>query len=85
MDGKRGRLLVELFVVLNFAGLVVDIFLAHSENHFRRSSEYIPLVFSIAATIVLAIVVPLRRRWPAVWRDVGHLVAGSQFWSGWPG
>lgn len=68
------QLWVEAFVLLNFAGLIVDIFLAHSENHFRRDSEYIPLYFSIAATIALAAVLPLRRRWPIVWRDVGHLV-----------
>jgi hypothetical protein len=48
--------------------------LAHSANHFRRSSEYVPLYFSIAATVGLAAVLPLRRSWPAVWRDVGHLV-----------
>ncbi len=67
-------LLVELFVLFNLAGLIVDIFLAHSENHFRRDSEYVPLYFSVVATIVLAIIVPLRARAPAVWRDVGHLV-----------
>src|SRR6476469_11148062 len=68
------QLWVELFVLFNFAGLVGDIFLAHSANHFRRSSEYVPLYFSIAATAGLAAVLPLRRTWPAVWRDVGHLV-----------
>jgi hypothetical protein len=68
------QLLVELFVAANFAGLVVDIFLAHSENHFRRTSEFIPLVFSAAAALVLAAVIALRRRWPEAWRDVGHLV-----------
>jgi hypothetical protein len=68
------QLWVELFVLLNFAGLVLDIFLAHSENHFRRESEYIPLWFSAAAAVTLAAVVPLRRTKPAVWRDVGHLV-----------
>ena len=65
---------VEAFVAFNFAGLVVDIFLAHSENHFRRDSEYIPLVFSLVAAVLLGAVLPMRRRWPAVWRDAGHLV-----------
>jgi len=69
-----GQLLVELFVLFNFGGLVVDIFLAHSENNFRRASEYVPLYFSIAAVLTLAVIVPLRRRLPDVWRDVGHLV-----------
>src|SRR5690349_16292693 len=68
------QLWVELFVLANIAGLVVDIFLAHSENNFRRDSEYLPLYFSIAATIALAVVVPLRQRVPAVWRYVGHVV-----------
>ena len=74
MDGKRKQLLVELFVLFNFAGLTVDIFLAHSENHFERAAEYIPLHFSIVATAMLAVIVPLRHRWPGVWRDVGYLV-----------
>jgi hypothetical protein len=68
------QLWIELFVLLNFAGLVLDIFLAHSENQFRRESEYVPLWFSAVAAITLAAVVPLRRKRPAVWRDVGHLV-----------
>lgn len=68
------QLWVELFVLANFAGLVLDIFLAHSENQFRRQSEYVPLVFSAVATLMLAAVIPLRHRWPMVWRDVGHLV-----------
>jgi hypothetical protein len=68
------QLWIELFVLLNFAGLVIDIFLAHSENHFRRESEYLPLWFSAAAAVTLAAVVPLRRTRPTVWRDVGHLI-----------
>ena len=68
------QLWIELFVLANFAGLVLDVFLAHSQNQFRRESEYIPLVFSAVAAVTLACVVPLRRRWPAVWRDVGHFV-----------
>ena len=55
------QLWIELFVLLNFAGLVLDIFLAHSQNNFRRDSEYIPLWFSAAAAVTLAAVVPLRR------------------------
>ena len=66
------ELWVELFVLLNFGGLVLDIYLAHSQNQFRRTSEYVPLYFSLAAAVALAIVLPLRRRWPAVWRDAGH-------------
>jgi len=68
------QLWIELFALFNFAGLIGDIFLAHSSNHFRRSSEYLPLYFSIAAAAALTVVLPLRRKWPAAWRDVGHLV-----------
>ncbi len=70
------QLWVEIFVVFNFAGLIGDIYLAHSENAFRRSSEYIPLVFSIVAAVVLGAILPLRfrPRLTPVWRDVGYLV-----------
>jgi hypothetical protein len=68
------QLWVELFVLFNFGGLIADISLAHSQNHFHRASEYVPLYFSIAATLTLAAVVPLRGRMPAVWRDIGYLV-----------
>ena len=78
-------LLVELFVIVNFGGLAFDIFLAHSENHFRRQSEYIPLVFSIAACLVLAAIVATRRRFPAVWRDVGYLIGWGAVFVGFSG
>ncbi|MEO8078779.1 MAG: hypothetical protein ABI818_20815 [Acidobacteriota bacterium] len=65
---------VELFVLFNFGGLIGDIFLAHSQNGFRRGSEYIPLYFSIAATVTLACVAPLRARMPGLSRTAGHLI-----------
>lgn len=68
------QLWIELFVVFNFAGLIGDIFLAHSQNRFHNPSEYIPLYFSIAATLTLAALLVLRGRLPSIWRDVGHLV-----------
>ena len=68
------QLWIEAFVACNFAGLVLDIFLAHSQNHFRRETEYVPLVFSVAAAALVGAALPVRHRWPAVWRDVGHLV-----------
>jgi hypothetical protein len=66
--------LVELFAVANFGGLAGDIFLAHSTNDFRRTSEYVPLYFSIAATALLGAALLLRARAPSFWRRVGHLV-----------
>jgi len=69
-----GQLWVELFAVFNFAALVLDIFLAHSQNQFRHRAEYIPFFFSIGATAVLALLGAARSRAPGVWRDVGHLI-----------
>jgi hypothetical protein len=77
MGGRRHQLWIEWFVIANFAALTFDILLAHSENHFRRQSEYVPLYFSAAAAVVLAAVVVGARRWPTVWRDVGHLIGWS--------
>ena len=54
---RRGDLL-EAFVVANFAFLVLDIYLAHSVNDFRHRAEWVPFVFSIAATLLLAPALP---------------------------
>ena len=55
----RGRsALLEAFVLANFAFLVLDVFLAHSVNAFRHRAEWIPLVFSVAATLLLAPALP---------------------------
>jgi hypothetical protein len=69
------QLWVEAFAVFNFGGLAADIVLAHSQNRFRHEAEYVPLFFSLAATLALAAILPLRRSRPAVWRDVGYLIA----------
>ncbi|MGZ3421904.1 MAG: hypothetical protein ACXVEF_26295 [Polyangiales bacterium] len=45
--------LVELFVVSNIAFLAVDIALAHAENQYARADEWIPIVFSVVATLLL--------------------------------
>lgn len=70
------RLWVELFVTANLAILAADIYIAHSVNQFRKAAEYIPLYFSLAAPVVLAVCIFLR--WvlhlDAPWRDVGHLI-----------
>jgi len=66
--------LVEAFAALNFAGLIGDIYLAHSTNHFRRASEYVPLFFSMGAAVLLGAGLLLRPRAPALWRALGYLV-----------
>jgi len=68
------QLWIELFVLFNFAALVVDIFFAHSTNQFRERSEYIPLLFSAGAAVALAVAAGVRTTRPRVWRIVGHIV-----------
>jgi hypothetical protein len=66
--------LVEAFAAANFAGLVADIYLAHSTNEFRHSSEYIPLFFSMGAAVLLGAGLVIRRRMPLAWRGIGYVV-----------
>src|SRR4051812_37347599 len=68
------QLWIELFALFNFAGLVVDIFLAHSTSHFRERSEYLPLLFSAAAAVALTFGLALRNGRPSRWRIPGHVV-----------
>ena len=70
------QLHIDGFVALNYAFLVLDIYLAHSVNQFRRGAEYIPLWFSACAPAVLLAGMVLRLRWRrlTVWNDLGHLV-----------
>ena len=70
------QLWVEVFATVNLAILAADIYLAHSVNNFEKSAEYIPLYFSLAAPLLLLIVIALRWiwKWEAPWRDVGYLV-----------
>ncbi len=72
------QLWVELFAVANLAILAADIYIAHSVNHFEKAAEYIPLYFSMAAPVVLAVCVVLRWTFhiASPWRDVGYLIGG---------
>ncbi len=51
---KYKSLLLELFVVLNFSFLILDIYLAHSVNRFVHPAEWIPLYFSGIAALAMA-------------------------------
>ena len=64
--------LLEGFVLANFAFLILDIFLAHSVNAFRHRAEWIPFVFSIAATVLLAPALPSAGR--TTWSGYAHRV-----------
>jgi hypothetical protein len=70
----RPQIWIELFAILNIGFLTFDIFLAHSVNQFRNEAEYIPLVFSASAPVVLIFALAVRYRWPAVWKDLGYFV-----------
>jgi hypothetical protein len=65
---------VELFATCNVAILTFDIYLAHSVNQFRNAAEYIPLIFSATAPLLLILAFVAWPRWPAVWKDLGYLV-----------
>jgi len=72
---RSHRMWVELFALFNLGGLAPDIFLAHHVNFFHSSAEYIPLVFSVAAPLVLMPAVwTLARGWMALWWWLGQLV-----------
>ena len=86
MDGRPLKrcasrvFLLEVYSLLNQAGLVADILLAHGANQFRHQAEYIPLVFSIASTVLLSagMITWWRRGANPLWHWLGGLVgAGS--------
>lgn len=68
------EILVELFAITNLGFLTFDIYLAHSVNQFRNPAEFIPLIFSASAPLLLILALSVRHRWPAVWKYAGHLV-----------
>ncbi len=60
----RGRLClaaVELFALGNLAFLALDVYIAHSTNSFALSAEWIPVLFSLAAPVVLLLAIGLQR------------------------
>jgi hypothetical protein len=68
---------VEAFAILNIGFLTFDIYLAHSVNQFRNRAEYIPLLFSATAPIVLIVALTQRERRAILWKILGHLVGWS--------
>lgn len=67
---------LDAFALVNLAGLVPDIYMAHSTNSFRHWAEYIPLVYSLAAPPVLLVAILVRalRAWTFGWQLLGQLV-----------
>lgn len=70
----QAELWVEAFAILNVGFLTFDIYLAHSVNQFRNHAEYIPLLFSATAPLVLIVALLQRSRRRNVWKILGHLV-----------
>jgi hypothetical protein len=64
---------IEAFTIVNIAFLTFDIYLAHSVNQFRNHAEYLPLLFSATAPVVLLVAFGQRRR-RIVWKILGHMV-----------
>ncbi len=54
-------LVLELFVTANLAFLAVDVFLAHSVNGFAHSGEWIPVLFSIIASLLMLLTLFIKR------------------------
>ena len=74
---KRPKLWVEAFAIVNLGFLTFDIYLAHSVNQFRNRAEYVPLVFSAIAPVVLLLALGLQQRWHRTAKVVGYLVGWS--------
>jgi hypothetical protein len=70
----RPQLWIEAFAILNIGFLTFDIYLAHSVNQFRNEAEFIPLLFSASAPLLLIVGLVMRYRRPAVWKWLGYLV-----------
>lgn len=47
--------IIEGFIFTNISFLAVDIYIAHSMNHFHHKAEWIPLLFSLIAPLLLII------------------------------
>jgi len=72
---QRPRAWLEFFALFNLAGLAPDIFLAHSTNSFRTRAEYIPLIFSLVAPVILLPAIGLLAGARlAAWRWLGQIV-----------
>jgi len=53
---RKPHTIVEIFIVGNLAFLAVDVYVAHLTNAFERRPEWLPVIFSIAAPLLLLIV-----------------------------
>jgi hypothetical protein len=71
---RQPRTWVELFALCNLGGLAPDIFLAHSTNQFHSRAEWIPLIFSLAAPVLLLAATAAQVAGKAsLWRIIGNV------------
>lgn len=59
----KPRTIVEIFIIGNLAFLAVDVYVAHLTNAFERRPEWLPVIFSIAAPLLLIITFVRANRW----------------------
>ena len=73
---RHKAVVLEAFVLSNYAFLILDVYLAHLVNRFRHAAEWIPVGFSVAAVLVLApaLVLRLRGRGPSFAHHAGLVV-----------
>lgn len=80
---RRPLVWVELFALVNLAGIAPDIYLAHSVNFFRHKAEYVPLYFSIIAPLLLAPAIwALATGRLGLWRWLGNIVGAASVFIG---
>ena len=56
---RKPRTIAEIFIIGNLAFLAIDVYVAHLTNAFERRPEWLPVIFSIAAPLLLM----LAKRW----------------------
>jgi hypothetical protein len=71
---RQPRTWVELFALFNLGGMAPDIFLAHSTNSFQFRAEFVPLIFSLAAPVILLPAMwALANGKSSLWRGLGNI------------
>lgn len=75
---RRPLVWVELFALVNLAGIAPDIYLAHSVNYFHHKAEYVPLCFSIIAPLLLVPAIwALATGRLGIWQWLGNIVGAA--------
>src|SRR6516164_2671875 len=78
--------LTELFLIGNVAFLAVDVYVAHDVNDFANRGEWIPVIFSPVATVLLIVgVVVAGGICPPLspWRTRENESTGLREWTAW--